>query len=188
MRDVQPWLMAYILQEAGLLNPLTQTRHHFFRWLRGDRISEIVRGVFEGGHEFAVLTLDGTSRIEFEATPTNFGPPRWWFRCPRCGRRCWKLHRPPKTRSFWCRLCHGLTYRSAQTAHRFEREEDAHRKLIERLEKRFGITEPPPAMSVEEYEKKASARIPWIARLRSRESKRIGEDDGPFTDDSIGAE
>jgi len=38
----------------------------------------------------------------------------WYVRC-HCGRRCRCLYRPEKASRFACRLCHGLTYRSAQT-------------------------------------------------------------------------
>ena len=35
---------------------------------------------------------------------------RWWFACPRCGRRAGKLYLPPGEQFFGCRLCHRLTY------------------------------------------------------------------------------
>ena len=57
----------------------------------------------------------------------HFGGLRWDFVCPlayeghACGRRAYKLYRPPAKRSFGCRHCHRLTYHSARTAHAAER-------------------------------------------------------------------
>lgn len=70
---------------------------------------------------------DVTIRIELEATPARFGGWRWWFTCPlvcngrACPRRAGKLYLPPGGKYFGCRVCHGLTYRSAQEAHQDER-------------------------------------------------------------------
>lgn len=55
-------------------------------------------------------------------SPTRppFGGLRWWFTCPLvvngrpCGRRAGKLYLPPGGLYFGCRVCHRLTYRSAQ--------------------------------------------------------------------------
>jgi hypothetical protein len=52
-----------------------------------------------------------------ETTEPHFGGVRWWFSCPQCGKRCKKLYLPPGQWEIGCRLCHNLTYRSAQTAH-----------------------------------------------------------------------
>jgi hypothetical protein len=52
------------------------------------------------------------------ATRPHFGGRRWWFLCPACGRRAGKLYLPPNEQRFACRLCHGLTYKSSQTAHK----------------------------------------------------------------------
>lgn len=60
-------------------------------------------------------------------TPLPFGKPRWWFTCPlvtngvACGRRVVKLYLPPRGRYFGCRVCHGLTYRSCQESHKYDR-------------------------------------------------------------------
>lgn len=61
--------------------------------------------------------------IRLTTTPLPWGGFRWWFRCPVtidghvCGRRCSKLYIPPASRHLGCRLCHDLTYTSAQEAH-----------------------------------------------------------------------
>jgi hypothetical protein len=51
-------------------------------------------------------------RVGLEQTWPQFGGWRWWFSCPRCGRRCDKLYLPPDAADFACRRCHGLLYLS----------------------------------------------------------------------------
>lgn len=46
---------------------------------------------------------------------------RWWVWCPGCLTRRRILYYPAGGPRFACRLCHGLTYRSSQEAHRFDR-------------------------------------------------------------------
>jgi hypothetical protein len=50
----------------------------------------------------------------FEYTRGGRGGQRRWFRCPGCGRRMFKLYRPPPSSFFACRQCHNLTYRCVQ--------------------------------------------------------------------------
>lgn len=65
--------------------------------------------------------------VALQSTPTQFGGSRWWFTCPlsvrgvACERRAGKLYLPPGAKYFGCRVCHDLTYRSAQEAHQTER-------------------------------------------------------------------
>lgn len=60
------------------------------------------------------LELVNTSQdVYLHSTPLNFGGVRWWFSCPRCGRRCAKLYLP-RASAFLCRMCHDLTYESCQ--------------------------------------------------------------------------
>lgn len=66
-------------------------------------------------HSQAFLFLGG-QRIELEATRPNYGGLRWWFTCPRCKRRAGRLYLPKDERSFLCRLCHDLSYESAQSS------------------------------------------------------------------------
>lgn len=66
-----------------------------------------------------------TETVPLVTTRPNFGGLRWWFLCPRCRRRVGKLYMAPGAVRFLCRVCHGLTYRSAQehdkTADRYRR-------------------------------------------------------------------
>jgi hypothetical protein len=55
-----------------------------------------------------------------QVTRPNFGGRRWWFTCPRCGRRAQKLYLPPGRGDFACRHCHRLSYDS--------RSRDAHER------------------------------------------------------------
>lgn len=55
--------------------------------------------------------------VELAPTRPHYGGRRWWFRCPRCGRRVRKLFLPPGDFSFECRQCHRLTYRSSAESH-----------------------------------------------------------------------
>ena len=51
-------------------------------------------------------------------TDGNFGGIRWWFVCPRCGRRIAHLYRPSDRSRFLCRHCHKLTYTLKRLGHR----------------------------------------------------------------------
>lgn len=90
---------------------------------------------------------DVLTEIHFQTTPTNFPGLRFWFECPlavrgaACCRRSFKLYLPPGARHFGCRRCYGLTYRSAQEAHRVGRMAVSlgfDPKVIERLVKSGG--------------------------------------------------
>lgn len=63
-----------------------------------------------------------SDRIELVTTATQFGGRRWWFSCPRCGRRCGVLYLPPGLTRWACRTCHDLAYRTSQE----------HNKVLER--------------------------------------------------------
>lgn len=82
----------------------------------------------------ALLSHAATSRshprlqwIRLTTSHPHFGGERWWFICP-CGQRVGKLYLPPGGRSFKCRHCYNLTYRSAQQANK----EQARYKLLAR--------------------------------------------------------
>jgi len=54
----------------------------------------------------------GTYIVSLEATPQPFGGLRWWFRCPRTGRRAVRLFLPRGGHCFWSRHAYGLGYAS----------------------------------------------------------------------------
>ena len=51
-------------------------------------------------------------RVELTMTRPHLGGRRWWFICPYCRRRVRKLYAVVKDRSFACRVCRALVYRS----------------------------------------------------------------------------
>jgi hypothetical protein len=65
-------------------------------------------------------------------TPLHFGGVRWWFACPRCGRRCGKLYLPPSATLFGCRRCYSLRY-AVQRADRGDRLYRRARRLVQQM-------------------------------------------------------
>jgi hypothetical protein len=53
-------------------------------------------------------------RLEWEATPCNYGGFRYWLLCPSCRSRRRILHLPFYAKYFACRICYNLTYESQQ--------------------------------------------------------------------------
>jgi hypothetical protein len=69
--------------------------------------------------ELRVAFHEGTRSMQpfpLSSTTPYYGGIRWWFVCPKCGRRVAKLHTPSVTDCFLCRCCHALTYESAQSS------------------------------------------------------------------------
>ena len=54
--------------------------------------------------------------IQLETTPQPFGGRRWWFICPRTGRRATKLYLPNGAFTFASRQAYRLAYRSQREA------------------------------------------------------------------------
>jgi hypothetical protein len=69
-------------------------------------------------------------RIRLVWTVPTYGGRRWWFLCPRTGRRTTKLYVPDGGRHFWSRDAYGLGY-ACQREDRFSR-----------LQRRAGNAEP----------------------------------------------
>jgi hypothetical protein len=69
-------------------------------------------------------------RIRLVWTVPTYGGQRWWFLCPRTGRRTTKLYVPDGGRHFWSRDAYGLGY-ACQREDRFSR-----------LQRRAGNAEP----------------------------------------------
>jgi hypothetical protein len=71
-------------------------------------------------------------KIFLTTTRPPFGGLRWWFQCPRSGRRVRKLYLPLGGRHFWSRRAYGLAYVSQrETVH--DRAMRRARKLYLRL-------------------------------------------------------
>jgi hypothetical protein len=103
------------------------------RWLRGEQETGSIGYTVHPRESGLLLVLsyrwsraDGEGQsvelpIPLETTRPRFGGLRWWGRCPlavsgvACRRRVAKLYLPPGECYFGCRVCHGLTYHSAQT-------------------------------------------------------------------------
>ena len=71
-------------------------------------------------------------KIFLTTTRPPFGGLRWWFRCPRSGRRVRKLYLPLGGRHFWSRCAYGLAYAS-QRETVYDRAMRRARKLCLRL-------------------------------------------------------
>lgn len=64
-----------------------------------------------GDYPAIETTVAGRSfHFEFESTRQPLGGSRWWWKCPRCGRRCRFLHEDES--ALVCRICAKLTYES----------------------------------------------------------------------------
>jgi hypothetical protein len=70
---------------------------------------------------YTTTRYDGEKRdsdywIQLETTPQPFGGRRWWFVCPRTGRRATKLYLPNGAFTFASRQAYRLAYRSQREA------------------------------------------------------------------------
>jgi hypothetical protein len=52
--------------------------------------------------------------IHFATTRIRGRGQRFCLLCPQCGRKAFKLYRPPHVSAFACRACHKLSYTSVQ--------------------------------------------------------------------------
>jgi len=57
-------------------------------------------------------------RVGLTATHPPYGGSRWWWICPRTGRRAFKLYLPLGGSQFWSREAYGLDYTSQREAPR----------------------------------------------------------------------
>lgn len=108
-------------QELATQIDLTQRSYTNWQWRwstgGGERTAEIGFAVLPGegitlhySHAGAPIPLYLAPIV---TTVPNYGGLRYWFLCPRCEQRVRYLY---CQRLFLCRSCHGLTYRTAQTA------------------------------------------------------------------------
>lgn len=114
------------LFKTGWLKPGTWTSG-VLRWSNVGTGEEIASMGFEGrlGEEEGYIRLYWTStnrwsgekrecenRIALTTSSQPFGGRRWWFVCPRTGRRATRLHLPSGVHTFACRTAYRLAYRS----------------------------------------------------------------------------
>ena len=81
----------------------------------------------DGRHEETIRET-----VAVEPIPQPFGGRRWYFRCPRCGRRCAHLYVLTWSFRFRCRQCHRLAYH-VQRLDRVSRRQRAFRRMVRRL-------------------------------------------------------
>ena len=79
--------------------------------------------------------------IPILSTPCNYGGKRFWWQCPRCGRRVAVLYGAGKY--FLCRHCHNLSYSSQQES-KINRLSRKAGKIKERLGGSKGLFNPIP--------------------------------------------
>jgi hypothetical protein len=61
------------------------------------------------------------TRVSLVTSKQHFGGLRYWLICPTCEGRAHKLYLTTENTFFRCRRCSGLTYKSCQESHRFDR-------------------------------------------------------------------
>ena len=71
-------------------------------------------------------------RARLLTTTPHFGGTRWWFACPRTGRRVAKLYLPSGGRQFWSRQAYALAYQS-QREQRHDRARQKAQSIREKL-------------------------------------------------------
>src|SRR5262245_20314249 len=76
--------------------------------------------------------IEVDDKINLVTTSPHFGGVRWWFVCPRSGRRVRKLYLPLGGRHFWSRRAYRLRYAS-QRETKYDRALRRARKLYLRL-------------------------------------------------------
>jgi hypothetical protein len=83
-------------------------------------------------------------RVRITSSPCQYGGRRWWWRCPRSGRRAAKLYLPPGASVFAAREYYGLAYRSQRMTdldRSHERQSRLYRKFGDEYE---GFDDLPP--------------------------------------------
>jgi hypothetical protein len=105
---------SWMLQKNYLDLGVGWTKYHPISWInsRNEPVYNMTLGLERLSISEIWLNLSDPQQVIYlHTTPCGFGGVRWWFGCPRCGRRCGKLYLR-KGSVFLCRICHDLTYES----------------------------------------------------------------------------
>lgn len=106
------------LRRRGYLEPNSTVPLGVVKWASGSRMNFTLRTEATDGEAVLFYSLNGQSvgpyAVRLATTRPRFGGVRWWWLCPGCERRARILYLSPHNGRFECRLCCGLTYRSAQ--------------------------------------------------------------------------
>jgi hypothetical protein len=90
---------------------------HGWGWWRGDgeQVASIVIETLPGAGVRLRYSANGQAQsyvVRWAITTPHYGGKRYWWECPKCGRRVAILYGGAV---FCCRRCHGLTYATAQS-------------------------------------------------------------------------
>ena len=106
------------LRRPGYLEPNNVVPLGRITWASGSNVGFTLRTEASTGELWLHYSVDGQTApryvVHLVTTRPRFGGLRWWFLCPWCRRRARILYLSPRNGRFECRLCCGLTYRSAQ--------------------------------------------------------------------------
>ena len=128
------WNRKDIVEECRAVSITFLRKHNYLSgWQSGTICWKNSRGEDRGGIGITVCIADDDSyakffytstsrrtgektecdyKVQLVTTPCNLGGRRWWFICPRCGRRVGILHCPPGATYYGCRHCYDLSYES----------------------------------------------------------------------------
>jgi hypothetical protein len=123
------YLCAAELKHEGIINTTGEEKALVWREYGRDEIIASVRCLCQQAGSDYELALSYRTREEQDISycieiiqETRFvGKKAPVFHCPLCGRRARKLYLPCGALHFGCRACYDLTYKSCQTAHRYDR-------------------------------------------------------------------
>jgi hypothetical protein len=97
--------------------------------------------------------------VRLLTSPQRFGGVRWWFECPRTGRRALKLYLPLGGHQFWSRHAYGLGYESQRetpTDRAWRRGSKLYRAMGGEDDGRDGAPLKPKGMRWRTYDRKAA--------------------------------
>jgi hypothetical protein len=86
--------------------------------------------------QYSVNDIGQDYRVRITTSPCHYGGARWWWVCPRTGRRATKLYLPPGALVFAARKFYRLSYQS-QRVTPLDRSRDRRRRLYRRLGARY---------------------------------------------------